>query len=552
MTTRIHYKSILSAVEAFAKQALKTQVLDPSDQDYGGFRCPELFVCEPIAAANVLDSLVVLYFTADSQYHESPMLLERIHFALQFLVSCQHEDGTIDDYSSGHIRAASNTALACQPLFRAHRWLSRKQEEHEEILKQTEIFLGRGITALRTKPLFASHHRWVAASALLEYDKIFVDRAAVQRAEEYLHDNVDINNNGVYRDQTPIYSMLSNDMLLNLAEKLNRPILLESVRRSLNFLLYTFHASGEVATEYSHHKAIETGMPSGYGVWKRMSIIDHNGYYAAAGDLTLTTYLNRVNSGLLRPYLNHPNPSFRKEGSSRFFMTSNIGELLAIESELNNDWISRLPVPREHVRVYGQSNIGRIRCGKMSATILGGTVNFFTLHNGAAIIDGLRIKYVYHGFTDYEPTRLEADGNVYTLRNEISQWVGGPAPKRREVIQLNLQVILRIMQVTNGFEFHFATRGEERIPMQIEFGLRKQGTLRVGDMAYDLSQTDLVMFGKESATISNGDDEIQIDGGETKHKIYSLDDNWTMNTETARLLLTPRTPYTGVIRITCR
>ena len=405
------------------------------------------------------------------------------------------------------------------------------------------------MSALRTKPLFASHHRWVAAAALVEYDKMF---AAVQRAEEYLHDNIDINNDGVYSDQTPTYSMLSNEMLLNLAEKLNRPLLLEFVRRSLNFLLYTFHASGEVATEFSHHRAIETGMPSGYGVWKRMSIIDHNGYYAAAGDLTLTTYLNRIHSGLSRPYLNHPNPSFRRGGESRFVMTSNIGELLAIESELNNDWIARLPVPREYVQVYRQSNIGRIRSGKMSATILGDGVNLFTLRNGAAIIDGFRIGYVYHGFTDYAPTGLEINENVYILRNEFSQWVGGPTPKRREVIQLNLQITLRIVRVTDGFEFHFATRGEERIPMQIEFGLRKQGTLRVGDIAYDLSQTDLVPFGKESATIVNGDDEIQIDGGETEHQIYSLDDNWTMNRETARLLITPTTPYTGVIRITCR
>ena len=46
--------------------------------------------------------------------------------------------------------------------------------------------------------------------------------------------------------------------------------------------------------------------------------------------------------------------------------------------------------------------------------------------------------------------------------------------------------------------------------------------------------------------------EIEIDGGITAHKIYSLDDDWTMNHETARLLITPITPYEGVIRITCR
>lgn len=45
---------------------------------------------------------------------------------------------------------------------------------------------------------------------------------------------------------------------------------------------------------------------------------------------------------------------------------------------------------------------------------------------------------------------------------------------------------------------------------------------------------------------------VEINGGVTAHKIYSLDDDWTMSHETARLLITPITPYEGVIRITCR
>ena len=63
MTTRIHYESVLAAAEAFAVQALRLQVLDPSDRNHGGFRSPEHWVCEPLAAANTLASLSVLYIT---------------------------------------------------------------------------------------------------------------------------------------------------------------------------------------------------------------------------------------------------------------------------------------------------------------------------------------------------------------------------------------------------------------------------------------------------------------------------------------------------------
>ena len=64
MTTRIHYETVLAAAEAFAAQALRLQVLDPSDRNYGGFRCPEHWVCEPLTAASTLASLAVLYMTS--------------------------------------------------------------------------------------------------------------------------------------------------------------------------------------------------------------------------------------------------------------------------------------------------------------------------------------------------------------------------------------------------------------------------------------------------------------------------------------------------------
>ena len=116
MTTRIHFQAVLTAVEAFAEQALKMQVLDPSDRNYGGFSCPELWVCEPWTAANTFTSLVVLYLTPDSQYYHSSELLGRMHLALQFVLSSQYEDGTIDGYFCGDMRSASNVAFASYSL----------------------------------------------------------------------------------------------------------------------------------------------------------------------------------------------------------------------------------------------------------------------------------------------------------------------------------------------------------------------------------------------------------------------------------------------------
>ena len=341
MTTRIHYETVLVAAEVFAAQALRLQVLDPSERNYGGFRCPEHRVCKPLAAANTLASLAVLYMIPDSKYYRNPELFNRLHLAMRFLAHSQRADGTIDGYARGEIHATPTVAKAAHALFRAYRWLSR-EDQPPALLQAIEVFLRKGVEAIKNKPVFTSHDCWVAASALVEFDKQFGDSAASGRAESYLQEGININNEGVYDDRSPIYSMQSNAMLSSLAEKLNRPSLLEYVRRSLNFLLHTFHPNGEIATEFSDHKGRENGLPTGYSVWKNMSIIDHNGYYATAADLTLSTYLRRIDNGLIRPNVNNPNRNFKGEAASRFFMTADIGELLSIESERNSDWITEI------------------------------------------------------------------------------------------------------------------------------------------------------------------------------------------------------------------
>jgi hypothetical protein len=551
MTIRLHYETVLAAVESFAAQALRLQVLDPSERDCGGFRCPEQWICEPLAAANTLASLAVLYMTPDSQYYHNSELSNRLHLAMRFLTHSQRADGTIDGYARGEIHATPTVAEAAHALFRAYRWLSR-EEEHQALLQRIEAFLRKGLEAIKSKPVFTAHDCWVAAAALVEFDKQFGDSAASGRAESYLQEGININREGVYDDRSPIYSMQSNAMLCNLAEKLNRPALLEYVRRSLNFLLYAFHPDGETATEFSDHSGRENGLPTGYSVWKNMSIIDHNGYYATAADLTLATYLRRIDNGLIRPNVNNPNRHFKGEAVSRFFTTADIGELLSIESERNNDWINRLPLPRQYERKYIQSNIARIQRDQTSLTIIGDKQILFAFRNGGAIIDGFRIKYIYHGFRDYTPAGLTIDGRKYLTQNQVIQYVYKPTSTRREVIPLNLQIFTQIEPTSDGLELRIVTQEETRIPLQLEFGLRKEGSLYIGEMEHNLAQTDVIFLDKEPARIVHGSNEIEINGGVTAHKIYSADGDWTMNHETARLLITPVTPYEGVIRITCR
>ena len=92
MTTRTNYKSILDLTEIYAGWALRSQVLEETDLDYGGFRCPEKLVCEPWAAANILSTLTQLYVNLDSQYYYREDVLDRMELAIKFLLRSQDQD----------------------------------------------------------------------------------------------------------------------------------------------------------------------------------------------------------------------------------------------------------------------------------------------------------------------------------------------------------------------------------------------------------------------------------------------------------------------------
>jgi hypothetical protein len=87
------------------------------------------------------------------------------------------------------------------------------------------------------------------------------------------------------------------------------------------------------------------------------------------------------------------------------------------------------------------------------------------------------------------------------------------------------------------------------VPLQLEFGIRKWGTLVVNGSEYDLGTTDLVSMDSGDAVIKVGDDRLIIRGGVVQHRIYSSDDRWTANLRTTRLMMTPLTPFSGKIQM---
>lgn len=540
MMQSIRFKFLLSAAEAFIKNALNVQVRDELNRDYGGFKCPDHLVCEPWSAINTFATMAIVFLDAKSQYYQSTELLKSMKMALEFIRRSINDDGSMNIYFTGEIKTKSKLAYVLNTLMKSYKLLL-KHNADDDLINNLGMLIKKCIEAIKSYSVESSTEKLAIASVLIDFDKLFFDRSAYDKAISYLSERVDINHDGMYGGKSLSNSMLSNAMLLNIAKKLNRPYMIDFVRRNLNFTLYNFRQDGSFAPDYMTNTDIDYTKPLGYSVWKEMSIIDHNGYYATAGDMLISSFLNSIENGYVNVRSDVPCVNRNFNEISSFFATSDIGEFLLIEDELNNDGISRLSLPSSYVKTFVDSNIARFRNGKMNATLMADNENLFSLENGQAVISHFKIKYKYYGYHTFTPKKLEIVSGTYRMRDWFDHTKG--SGNIISVSQANLIIQLEFVYKYDHFDVSVSATGEKGVAFFIEFGIRKTGTFSVDDREYVFGNTDIVPLDGKEAIIKVGNDSIKICGGVFEHRIYCDQNLWIRDTRNANIVMTPITPF---------
>ena len=541
MTQQLRYKALLDAVESFIKNALDVQVTDESNSDYGGFRCPDHLICELWSAVNTFTTMVIIFFNSDSQYYHSQTLLQRMVMTLRFITNSQNDDGTINIFFLGKIKTTTNLAYILNTLLKSYRLITRDCSILK-ILNSLESILKKIVNTLKLDNEQQQTQRIAIASTLIDYDKFFFDHTASSKAQTYLADRVNINHDGMYINKTFGQSMLSNAMILNIAKKLNKLYMIEYVRRNLNFAIYNNDLSIESDTEFLHDEY----SPLGYGVWKEMSIMDHNGYYATAGDKLIEKLLDSIKDG----YISYNKSDLLLSNDnyySRFFLTSYIGEFLLIEEELKNDGVNRLPIPNNYTKIFNESNIARIRKNKINATIKANNSDIFSIENGQVAIKYLRISYKCNGNKYFKPGRLEANHSSYILRDWF--FYSQPESNKHDPSIADLNIIVEFVYKNDHFEIDMSANGMKNIPFFIEFGIKKQDKLKINNKDIMVSDFDVVYIDSGKVMITCGEDSIGILGGKIQHRLYQNEDIWTRNLGTISIMITPITPFNDKIQI---
>jgi hypothetical protein len=413
----------------------------------------------PGAAGGLLTACATAFLQPASKHYRAPLLLERSRLAAAFLERAQTPDGNIDllvtNFNSppdtGFVVHGVGSA-ACL----AHRAGSR------EWLDIMEPFLRRAGRGMARGGVHTPNHRWVVSSALAQIHEVFPDPAYLRRIDQWLAEGIDIDADGQFTERsTGVYNAICDRSFTVLAAKLNRPALLDPVRRNLDAMMYLLHPGFEVVTEISRRQDQyeRRDMAPYWFPLQYLAAHDRNGRYAAI--------------------------------ANRFPAAASLTALMEYP-ELQQD-VPTAAVPDDYVKMLPALEALRIRHGALSATVLlRNDSHFLGFRRGDAVINAVRFASAFFGKGQFIPSEWKQDGDGYLLSQQLQagyyqpfdpprrvaagEW-GGVRESRRQSEICRLTQSARISETKTGLRLRLRADGTRNVPVAVEIALREGGKL---------------------------------------------------------------------------
>ena len=454
-----------------------------------------------------------------SRYFRSTELVEPMRAAIRYMLAAQHADGTVDYYET-NFHSTPDLAFilegACPTctLLRAS-----SVPAIAAVAVELGEFIKRGGEALVAGGVHTPNHRWVVCAALAWVNSLFPDKRYVARADQWLAEGIDLDPDGQYTEKsTTVYSPIVNRALIIVARLLDRPALLEPVRKNLEMSLYYVHPDGDVVTEASRRQDRDQrgNMHRYYYAYRTLALRDGNGRFAAMARQIETETQGRV--GELTTFL--------------------------LEPEFGRALPPNAPLPTDYAKVFAHSSLVRIRRGASSGTVLAGNPTFFSFRRGGAALSAVRLATAFFGKGQFVGDALEVRDGRYVLRQKLegpyfqpltkAQIADGEhtrmapngtlandsrAKRARSEIQA-LEAVVTVTENAGRFALAVAIRGTAFVPVAIELGFRSGGKFEGVEPFAGAKDTFLLRGGTGRYTV--GADTIEFGPGLAEHTYVQL------------------------------
>lgn len=482
------------------EQSLNVQITDSQSRWCGGIADNfGLYHCS--SAAAILQNATVAFFNPNSKFHRNKDVYERMKLAIGFLIRFQNSEGNIDLITT-NFNSPPDTGFIVHRVASAAKIAQMNNDD--DILPLIEDFLrcaGQGMTV---GGIHTPNHRWVVCAALAQINDLFPDEKYVKRIDQWLAEGIDIDEEGQFIERSStVYNAISDNAFVTMAHKLNRPELLDPVRKNLDAMSYLLHPNGEVVTEISRRQDLNTRgtMASYWFALRYMAIKDQGGIYASMLDALEPQHAK------LAALMEYP--------------------------ELKADLPAPVSLPDNFEKHYPLSNITRIRRGKTSVTIMNkGNSRWLSIHHGQAVINAVRFASAFFGKGQLIPEIYERQKDGFYFRQEIEgryyQPIADPdlLPVSRETWALlsrqrqqteicRMIYEAHIQESEQGFDISINAHGTDNVPLAVEINLREGG--EITGVVPSLQADDTFLMKDGFAEYRMGADVIRFGLGQCEH-----------------------------------
>jgi hypothetical protein len=478
------YLELIQPAEQAAEKSLARQQPD------GGL-ADDYEIPSPGATAGFLSTLAAVYAAPESRFRRDAELLRRMERAAENLIRVQRPDGTID-LPSTNFGSPPDTGFVLEPVCAVAAVLRKcGYEETRKLEASLEAFIRRAGEALAV-----GCHR------------LFPNPRYLSRIDEWLAEGIDQDADGHFTERSVgVYNAVCDNMLLTAARLLERPALLDPVRKNLEAMLYFVRPGGELATEISRrqdHFAPATLRPY-YRAYKYMAARDGNGRFASAAEA-----IERQHAGQLGGELIHflEVPELRQAGPQP------------------------LPLPEDYDRFWPAYEFAHVRRGAYDATVLGRDSRFFSFRHGGAVVEAVRLASAFFGKGQFAAPLVRASGGYrleQTLDGDYLQplepkdrradgdWLKMPRDRRARSNRFTLRSKVEIREVERGFDIAVEVGGTDRVPAAIEIALRPGGRLFGDGVRPAPRVSDAQLLAEGYATYEAGGRGVRIGPGFRRH-----------------------------------
>ena len=511
-STRIDWlRDLVDDNDRQVRQLLERQVLDPSSPQHGGV--PDNHqLYHAGAAAGFIQRLTASFVSPESEYYQNVALIHRMSLAIDFLLRIQHEDGSIDLITT-NFHSTPDTGFVVEPLAISLGLLQNvKGVGLADLASALRKFLSRAGDILAVGGIHTPNHRWVVSMALARIHQLMPDPRYPARISEWVAEGIDIDADGQYTERsTSVYSPLTDRCLITISRLINRPQLLDPVRKNLDLTLYLLHPNGEIVTECSRRQdqyLARHPVPY-YYPYLFLALRDRNAtFYGLVDQLEVTLGAGEL-SGVLPYLLESP-------------------ELLA-----------KMPanaLPDDYRRDCLASGMVHLRRKRWDATILKENAALVTFQHGSAVLQAVRVASAFFGKGQFIAATMEVTASTITLRQSLEapyyqpiateridpdcNWENMPRDERPRSEVQHLEYRCEVRERMHGIQLTIELDGTKGVPLAIEFGFRKGGVLTGVQNHPDLA--DSYLWSHEPAFYRVGREAIQITGGSNDHQWTQL------------------------------